>query len=106
VALLNLVRNATDASPAGGTVRVSTRRGTEAGFVEIGVADEGDGMSADVVSRAAEPFFTTKAHGKGTGLGLSMVAGFCQQSGGAMRIESDRGCGTVVRLVLPEAVWV
>ena len=103
LALLNLVRNATDASPDSGMVRVSTRRGTEAGFVEIAVADDGEGMSADVVTRAAEPFFTTKPVGKGTGLGLSMVAGFCRQSGGTLRIDSERGHGTVVRLVLPDA---
>ena len=104
LALLNLVRNATDASPECGTVLVSTRRGTEAGFVEVAVADDGAGMSADVAARAAEPFFTTKPVGKGTGLGLSMVAGFCRQSGGTMRIESERGHGTVVRLVLPETL--
>ena len=104
LALLNLVRNATDASPDCGTVRVSTRRGTEAGFVEVAVADDGEGMSVDVAARAAEPFFTTKPVGKGTGLGLSMVAGFCRQSGGTMRIESERGHGTVVRLVLPETL--
>src|SRR6185437_5211914 len=69
-------------------------------YVELSVADSGKGMSAEVVERAFEPFFTTKEVGKGTGLGLSQVYGTLRQSGGAVRIESSPGHGTIVRLYL------
>jgi signal transduction histidine kinase len=91
MALLNLVRNAADASTDGGAVIVSTRtrsRREDNGqvWIEVTVVDQGSGMDSEVVRRATEPFFTTKALGKGTGLGLSMVKGFVEQSGGAFEI--------------------
>ncbi|MCX7354737.1 MAG: response regulator [Alphaproteobacteria bacterium] len=69
----------------------------------IAVKDAGTGMPPEVLARAVEPFFTTKEAGKGSGLGLSMVYGFAQQSAGQMRIETEPGQGTTVRLYLPRA---
>ncbi len=105
LSLLNLVRNASDASEAGGRIVVSTSRTESGGRAEVAVAvtDEGSGMPPGIAARAADPFFTTKEHGKGTGLGLSMVTGFVQQSGGRMLIETAEGAGTTVRLLFPEA---
>ncbi len=105
LSLINLVRNASDASAPGTVIVVSTRRTLRGGNpeVEVAVTDEGSGMAPHVVARATEPFFTTKAHGQGTGLGLAMVAGFVRQSGGRVDIESARGAGTTVRLAFPGA---
>ncbi|MCQ8277412.1 PAS domain-containing protein [Acetobacteraceae bacterium KSS8] len=101
--LLNLVRNAADASEPGQAVHISTglvrQDGQEA--VEIAVQDEGSGMPALVLRRATEAFFTTKGPGKGTGLGLSMVRSFAEQCGGRLLIESQEGEGTTVRLRFP-----
>ena len=104
LALINLVRNAADASPNGGHVTVTTRAvsGSNPAAFEIAVSDQGTGMPPDIAAHATEPFFTTKESGKGTGLGLSMVAGFCQQSGGTMQIETEPGKGTTIRLVFPK----
>ncbi|MFP5435753.1 MAG: response regulator, partial [Alphaproteobacteria bacterium] len=70
-------------------------------YVELSVADNGEGMDAATIERAREPFFTTKGVGKGTGLGLSMVHGFVQQCGGSLTITSQPGEGTTVSLWLP-----
>jgi signal transduction histidine kinase/CheY-like chemotaxis protein len=115
-AVLNLALNARDATPNGGYLTVEIRNATidqgytehnddmRAGdFVMVAVTDTGTGMPRDVVARALEPFFTTKGVGKGTGLGLSMVYGFVKQSGGSMKIYSEPGHGTVVKLYLPRA---
>ncbi len=114
-ALLNLVTNARDAMPEGGTVTIETRNVTirpeaidepdlEPGrYVMIAVRDTGAGMSAAVAQRAFEPFFTTKAMGRGTGLGLAQVRAFATHSGGAARIESAPGKGTTIRIYLPQA---
>ncbi|WP_114376928.1 PAS domain-containing protein [Elioraea thermophila] len=111
-ALVNLVLNARDAMPNGGTVSISAAVATEAELaalgvaapaVRIAVADDGVGMTAEVLARAFEPFFTTKGSGKGTGLGLAMVYGFARQSGGEVRIDSAPGKGTTVTLWLPAA---
>ena len=72
-------------------------------FVMIAVADVGQGIPADILDRVFEPFFTTKGVGQGTGLGLSMVYGFAKQTGGTVKIESEEGRGTVVRLYLPRS---
>ena len=104
MALLNLVRNAADASTDGSPVIVSTRRRLQGEpGVEIAVVDQGAGMDDEVIRRATEPFFTTKGLGKGTGLGLSMVKGFVEQSGGILEIQSSPGRGTVMRLSFPAA---
>ncbi len=108
LAVLNLALNARDAMPDGGDLTIATRacrfqddpQVPDGDYVELSVADSGKGMSAEVVERAFEPFFTTKEVGKGTGLGLSQVYGTLRQSGGAVRIESTPGSGTVVRLYL------
>jgi CheY-like chemotaxis protein len=111
-ALINLAVNARDAMSEGGTLTIETRNSVfnEAGALDpdtprgdcvvLSVTDTGCGMSAEVLDRALEPFFTTKKMGHGTGLGLSMVYGFVKQSGGHLRIESTVGRGTSVRLYL------
>jgi signal transduction histidine kinase len=109
LALVNLILNARDAMPGGGCVRVSIEEltdltaieGLPAGeYLQIRVADEGEGIPEHLLGKITEPFFTTKAAGKGTGLGLSMVAGFVQQSGGKIDISSS-SAGTAIDLVLP-----
>jgi PAS domain S-box-containing protein len=114
-ALLNLVVNARDAMPHGGSITISTRLAkleeayapVQAGEVGAGwyacvaVTDTGEGMTKETVERAFEPFFTTKPRGKGTGLGLAMIYGFVKQSGGTVRIYSELGMGTTVSMYLP-----
>jgi signal transduction histidine kinase len=105
-ALLNLCRNSVDAIPDGGAISVAARNvepsaGAARGFVEIVVADEGEGMPEEVLSQAFTPYFTTKAAGSGVGLGLAQVRRFAEARGGAVGIESERGAGTLVRLFLP-----
>jgi PAS domain S-box-containing protein len=112
-AILNLAINARDAmeSDGGGTLTISTCVATETdgvdleagAYVCICVADTGPGMAPEVLARATEPFFSTKPLGKGTGLGLAQVYGIVRQSGGTLRIESQEGAGTLVRLLLPRA---
>ncbi|WP_306579182.1 PAS domain-containing sensor histidine kinase [Pseudomonas sp.] len=112
--LLNLCINARDAiGKRAGKITITTaNEALEAGpgldaelqpgsYLAISVADNGMGMSAETLSKACEPFFTTKAMGEGTGLGLSMVYGFAKQSGGQVRIASEEGAGTRVQLFLP-----
>jgi len=110
MALLNLVVNARDAMPNGGEISVSVSDDLDPPsplngrrHVCLKVADQGEGMDQETLSRARDPFFTTKGVGKGTGLGLPMVAGFAEQSGGLMILESEVGKGTTVQLWLPEA---
>jgi PAS domain S-box-containing protein len=113
-ALLNLVVNARDAMPAGGSLRIATRIETieqarartmsdiaPGRYVKVSVSDTGEGMTAEVIGHAFEPFFTTKEVGKGSGLGLSQVYGFVAQSGGHVAIDSTPGVGTAVTLFLP-----
>jgi len=113
-AILNMLINARDAMPDGGTLKVAARKsdGTpvkgrvasqEGPFVAISIADSGCGMNSHTLDRVFEPFFTTKATGKGTGLGLSQVYGFAKQSGGEIAVESLVGDGTVFTLYLPQA---
>jgi signal transduction histidine kinase len=114
--LINLAINARDAMPDGGAITIETANveldehyaalnaGLQPGqYVRLSVTDDGVGMSPDVVARATEPFFTTKRQGKGTGLGLAMIYGFAKQSGGHLKIYSEPGHGTTVRLYLPRA---
>lgn len=114
LALMNLAVNSRDAMPNGGTLTISCRANSSdkgklpptlaAGdYVSISIADTGEGMSDDTLSKAMEPFFTTKGVGKGTGLGLSMVHGLTAQCGGAMTMASRVGRGTTVTLWLPMA---
>ncbi|UVF21356.1 histidine kinase famiy protein [Microvirga terrae] len=114
MAVLNVLINARDAMPKGGTVTIGTSKvhlnGDAAAhhlpsgdYVALTIADEGEGMPPHVLDRATEPFFTTKSQGKGTGLGLAMVHGFVQQSLGRLEIESERGKGTTIRMLFPAA---
>jgi CheY-like chemotaxis protein len=110
-AILNLVVNARDAMPQGGTLTITTGEavaGLGQGQLAIGqdvvsvtVSDTGTGMPPEVQERVFEPFYTTKEIGKGSGLGLSMVYGFVQQSGGHVFIQSKEGEGTSVTILLP-----
>jgi two-component sensor histidine kinase len=105
-ALLNLCRNSADAMPTGGVITVAARNieastATAGEFVEIVVADHGEGMPENVLSQAFTPYFTTKLKDSGTGLGLPQVRRFAERQGGAVWIESEPGAGTVVRLFLP-----
>jgi CheY-like chemotaxis protein len=114
-AILNLCINARDAMPDGGQLMIETahvclddrgarERDMQPGqYTEICVTDTGTGMPPDVVARVFEPFFTTKPVGQGTGLGLSMIYGFVRQSDGQVRITSELGVGTSVRIYLPRA---
>jgi signal transduction histidine kinase/ActR/RegA family two-component response regulator len=112
VAILNLTVNARDAMPEGGTVTIracnavleATIERAAGEYVCIAVEDTGEGMPLHILSRALEPFFTTKGPGRGTGLGLSQAHGFAKQSGGDLQIESKPGCGTAVVLQLPRAM--
>ncbi|MEQ1692960.1 MAG: ATP-binding protein, partial [Gemmatimonas sp.] len=112
--VVNLVVNARDALPDGGTIRVSTEsvvlaelgesplEGLSPGrWCTLSVSDDGVGMSPEVMARMFEPFFTTKLVGEGTGLGLSTVYGIVTQAGGRTFVESVPGRGTTVRVVLP-----
>ena len=113
LALVNLIINARDAMPDGGTVTILAENcrlkdadlaGICAGdYVRLAVEDTGTGISPDLLEKVMEPFFTTKDVGKGSGLGLSMVYGFAKQSDGAFRIESKLGRGTLAELWLPRA---
>ncbi len=114
-ALLNLVVNARDAMPKGGSIIIASEvqdledsyPAVHAGdlkagrYVCVSVSDTGHGMSKDTLERAFEPFFSTKPRNKGTGLGLAMVYGFVKQSGGTVRVYSELGHGTTVSLYLP-----
>jgi PAS domain S-box-containing protein len=98
-ALVNLVINARDAMPDGGSVVIGARHNKD--VVEISVEDTGVGIPQDILDRVFDPFFTTKPVGKGTGLGLSQVHGFTHQAGGTISIKSKLGEGTKITMSLP-----
>jgi nitrogen-specific signal transduction histidine kinase len=115
-AILNLAINARDAMPDGGQLTIETANirldadysagideVAEGDYVMIAVSDTGSGMPPDVVAKAFDPFFTTKPIGEGTGLGLSMIYGFVKQSAGQVRIYSEVGRGTTIKLFLRRA---
>jgi len=102
-ALVNLVVNARDAMPDGGSVVISATNNLNEGVVEISVEDSGEGIPEDIASKVFDPFFTTKPVGKGTGLGLSQVHGFAHQAGGSIALDSTLGKGTRVTISLPRA---
>ncbi len=98
---LNLFINARDAMPSGGTL--SIRTWTEAGFAHVEIADTGQGIPSEYLSRIYDPFFTTKAPKKGTGLGLAITYGIVQEHGGVIEVESTVNSGTRFRLEFPSA---
>jgi len=105
-ALLNLSLNSASAMPDGGCLAFSTKLCTlpdsDVPAISIRVEDSGEGISEDVIGRIFEPFFTTKPVGKGSGLGLSMIYGFVKQSGGEIKVTSEKGKWTRVCLFLPQ----
>jgi signal transduction histidine kinase/CheY-like chemotaxis protein len=116
-AILNLALNARDAMPSGGKLTLETRNAVldenyarlnsevrPGNYVMIAVSDTGQGIPSNLLDKVFEPFFTTKDAGKGSGLGLSMVYGFVKQSGGHIKIYSEEGHGTTVKLYVPQAV--
>jgi CheY-like chemotaxis protein len=113
-AVVNMAINARDAMPAGGTLTIETANVTldedyirenpevkPGDYALLAVTDTGSGIPAEIIRRVIEPFFTTKPTGKGSGLGLSMIYGFAKQSGGHLKIYSEVGHGTTVKLYLP-----
>ena len=108
LAMLNLILNARDSMPDGGTVTIRAKAVEAKGqnCVAIAVSDHGTGMDAATLRRAQEPFFTTKPQGSGTGLGLAQVAEVARQSGGHIEIDSKLGTGTTVRMIMPVAAKV
>lgn len=88
---------------AAGTVSPAPAHLSPGSYLCLTVTDQGEGMDEQTIARAREPFFTTKGIGKGTGLGLSMVAGFAEQSGGTLTIDSRKGIGTKIAIWLPLA---
>ena len=113
LALVNLIINARDAMPDGGTVAISVETAEVAGenaqglaaghYLRLRVSDTGGGIAPEYLEKVLEPFFTTKEVGKGSGLGLPMVYGFAKQSNGAFRLESRLGSGTTAELWIPRA---
>lgn len=111
--LINLALNARDAMPGGGRLSIGCHEvvaeerdpsGLSPGrWVRLTVADEGEGMTDEVLARAFEPFFTTKPAGKGTGLGLATVHGIVSQTGGQISVETEVAAGTTFRIHLPAA---
>src|SRR5262249_39019701 len=117
-AVLNLAVNARDAMPGGGKLTIKTvnaclqseiedgHKTLPGQYVAICIIDTGEGMSSEVLKRVFDPFFTTKPVGQGSGLGLSQVYGFVKQSSGHVKISSQLGSGTTVKIYLPRSTCI
>jgi signal transduction histidine kinase len=112
LALMNLIINARDAMPGGGTITIRAANHSagigkldlaDGNYVKLSIVDTGRGIPPELLDKVMEPFFTTKDVGKGTGLGLSTAYGFARQSGGTLQLRSAVGTGTTVELWLPRA---
>ena len=113
LAIINLAVNARDAMAGGGAISITVREQLAENhddelapglYVVLAVTDTGEGMDAETLAHATEPFFTTKGVGRGTGLGLSMVHGFAQQISGQLRLTSRKGEGTTAEIWMPAAI--
>jgi signal transduction histidine kinase len=97
--LINLIMNAIHAMPDGGTLRIALQQDED--MAKLTIADTGQGIRKELLSKIFDPFFTTKEFGKGTGLGLTVVKGIIEEHHGSIAVESEENKGTVFTVLLP-----
>ena len=99
--VMNLIFNAMEATPHGGTISISGKKQPDQGKITLSISDTGSGISPEDLPKIFEPFFSTKKNGKGAGLGLSMVYGIIREHNGTIEVDSKPGKGSVFTMVLP-----